>query len=237
MSRHLTLPYVSYWSFGEQLPVRTETSPEPGQISFALETVAAVVAQHFDRTDLLAENRDAYVAAARTENRRFNHDLRVSTPRSALQMANRLIKRLEDLGVRVELSLSGDRSFLTRTEDDAQHLCLLVDRQVSRWQAAEAELFLHRTLGQDRRLIPVLTSGTDANALVGYVSNLRYLRLGTPRGSAGVARDLAAQLNGITSTVDPDEVDIAVALRQTAAELGYTIVAGADGTMSLRKDL
>jgi cellulose biosynthesis protein BcsQ len=100
MSRHLTLPYISYWSFGEQLPVRTETTPAAGQISFALETVAAVVAQHFDRTDLLAENRDAYVAAARTENRRFTHHLRVSTPRSALGVANRLIKELEQLDVR-----------------------------------------------------------------------------------------------------------------------------------------
>src|SRR6202000_2690777 len=80
MSRHLTLPYVSYWSFGEQLPVRTETSPSAGQISFAWTTRPAVVARHFDLTDLLAENRDAYVAAARTEPRRFNHDLRVSTP-------------------------------------------------------------------------------------------------------------------------------------------------------------
>ncbi|MFC7614472.1 tyrosine-protein kinase family protein [Actinokineospora soli] len=40
MLRHLTLPYVSYWSFGEQLPVRDERVPSADQISFALETVA-----------------------------------------------------------------------------------------------------------------------------------------------------------------------------------------------------
>ncbi|HEY3754141.1 MAG TPA: CATRA system-associated protein [Pseudonocardiaceae bacterium] len=219
MSRHLTLPYISYWSFGEQLPVRSETTPAAGQISFALETVAAVVAHHFDRTDLLAENRDAYVAAARTENRRFTHDVRVSTPRSTLDAANMLIKELERLDVRAELSLSGDRSLLTRTEDDARHLCLLVDGQVSRWQSAEAELFLHRTLGQDRRLIPVLSAGTEPNALPGYVGNLRYLRFGSAYGPAEVARGLVRQLNGSIVPVESDGIDAMGVLRQAGGAL------------------
>jgi cellulose biosynthesis protein BcsQ len=219
MSRHLTLPYISYWSFGEQLPVRSEPSPAADQISFALETVAAVVAHHFDRTDLLAENRDAYVAAARTGKRGFAHDVRVSTPRSTLDVANELIKHLESLDVRAELSLSGDRSLLTRTEDDAKNLCLLVDVKVSRWQSAEAELFLHRTVGQDRRVIPVLTAQTEPNALPGYVGNLRYLRFGPSRGPAEVARGLVDQLNGVTSLVGPEEIDLRGVLRQAARTL------------------
>ncbi|MFD1050570.1 hypothetical protein ACFQ1S_36110, partial [Kibdelosporangium lantanae] len=48
MSRHMTVPYVSYWSFGEHLPVRQESSPGADQIGFALETIAAVVAHDFD---------------------------------------------------------------------------------------------------------------------------------------------------------------------------------------------
>jgi len=71
MMRHLTLPYVSYWSFGEQLPVLEEPTPSADQLSYALETVAAVIAQHFDRTDLLADNRDAYVAEARVREAPF----------------------------------------------------------------------------------------------------------------------------------------------------------------------
>jgi len=219
MSRHLTLPYISYWSFGEQLPVRSESSPTADQISFALETVAAVVAHHFDRTSLLAENRDAYVAAVRTGNRAFTHDLRVSTPRSTLDFTSALIKHLGNLGVRAELSLSGDRSLLTRTEDDAKHLCLVVDREVSRWQTAEVELFLHRTLGQDRRVIPVLTAEADPNALPGYVGNLRYLRLGPSRGPAEVARGLADQLTGAVALVDTGEIDLVGVLGQAGRAL------------------
>jgi MinD-like ATPase involved in chromosome partitioning or flagellar assembly len=220
MSRHLTLPYVSYWSFGEQIPVRSESNPSSDQISFALETVAAVVAHHFDRTDLLAENRDAYVTAARSGKTRFTHDIRVSTPRSTLDVATELVKELKNLDVRAELSLSGDRSLLTRTEDDARHLCLVIDNKVSRWQSAQAELFLHRTVGQDRRVIPVLTADTAPNTLPGYVGNLRYLRFGPSRGPAEVARGLVDQLNGVTSLVDAEETDLVGVLRQASrAEL------------------
>ncbi|WP_181771601.1 tyrosine-protein kinase family protein [Amycolatopsis pittospori] len=216
MSRHLTLPYVSYWTFGEELPVMEEKRPTADQISFALETVAAVVAHDFDRTDLLAENRDAYVAAVRAEKRTFTHDVRVSTPRPTRALAAELMKHLGDLDVRPVLSLSGERSLLERTEDDARHLCLLVDGEVSRWQAAEVELFLHRTLGQDRRVIPVLTARTEPNTLPGYVGNLRFLQFDPSRGPAEVAQGLVDQLNGTTALVEPGKYDVAGALRQAA---------------------
>ncbi|MTD58252.1 tyrosine-protein kinase family protein [Amycolatopsis pithecellobii] len=196
MARQLTLPYVSYWSFGEQLPVRDEPRPGPDQISYALETVAAVVAHDFDRTDLLAENRDAYVGAVRSKKHQFRHGVRVSCPRSTLDIAAELVKALGELDVRANLSLSGDRTLLTRAEDDARHLCLVVDREMSRWQSAELELFLHRTVGQDRRVMPVLTERTDARVLPGYVRNLQYLRLGPSLGPAEVAREIAGQLAG-----------------------------------------
>lgn len=215
MARHLTLPYVSYWSFGEQLPVLSEQTPSADQIGFALETVAAVIACRLDRTDLLAENRDAYVAAVRTSRREFKHELRVSIPRSLVGTANELVAALKKEGIRVVRSLSGDRSLLARAEDDARHLCLLVDGKVSRWQSAEVELFLHRTLGQDRRVIPVLTTGTDAAALPGYVGNLRYLRLGGSRGVDGIARELAGQLKGFTPLAETDDLDLAALLSQT----------------------
>lgn len=213
MARHLTLPYVSYWSFGEQLPVVSEANPVADQISFALETVAAVVAHGFDRTDLLAENRDAYVAAARTSNTDFPHDIRVSTPRSTLAFANELIAELAKAGVQAELSMSGDRSWLTRARDDARHLCLIVDDKVSRWQSAEVELFLHRTLGQNRRLIPVLSADTELSLLPGYLGNLRHLRFGPHHTPQQVARNLVAELRGVTTPVGAAEL-----LRQAALD-------------------
>lgn len=214
IARHLTLPYVSYWTFGEQLPVLLEKSPGADQIGFALETVAAVIAHSFDRTELLAENRDAYVAAVRTRTQSFAYDIQVSMPRSNLEASRELVAELENLGIRVGRSLSGDRSWLGRAETDARHLCLVIDGKASRWQLAEVELFLHRTLGQDRRLIPVLTEGTDSRELSGYLGNLRHLRLSALNGPAKVARSLADEIGAGRALVDTGQADLVSLLRQ-----------------------
>ncbi|MGW5052748.1 tyrosine-protein kinase family protein [Actinokineospora sp. NPDC004072] len=219
MLRHLTLPYVSYWSFGEQLPVREERVPSADQISFALETVAAVIAQQFDRTDLLADNRDAYVAAARARHRSFDLDLLVSSPRSALPTATALIDELRALDLRVDRSLSGDAEFLDRTREPAKHLCLVVDGEVSRWQLTEAERFLRHALdpdGDQRQLFCVLTRGTDRDRLPGFLRNLRPLEFEPAARPVRVAQELHGLITGVAQEgADPD-VD---ALRAAAAAL------------------
>ncbi|MEV1118846.1 AAA family ATPase [Actinosynnema sp. NPDC049800] len=214
MLRHLTLPYIPFWSFGEQLSVLQERPPAAGQVSFALETVAAVIAQQFDRTDVLADNRDAYVASARDRRQDFNLDLLVSSPRSALHVADRLVEELRGFGVRVERSSSGDLEILDRTSELAEHLCLVVDQGLSRWQVTEVERFLRHTIGPDggqRRLFCVLTDGTDPRNLPGFLRNLRHLQFGP-----GVARDLHDMITGTSAgDLDPDRD----ALRNAAAAL------------------
>jgi cellulose biosynthesis protein BcsQ len=219
MMRHLTLPYVSYWSFGERLAVREETVPSADQISYALETVAAVIAQQFDRTDLLAENRDVYVAAARTGHREFGLDLLVSSPRVMLDTATELVGELVGLGLRVERSLSGDPEFLDQTREPAEHLCLVVDGEVSRWQITEAERFLRHTLGPDgaqRQLFCVLTPGTDRETLPGFLRNLRRLEFGPDARPPQVARQLYDLITGTPPTQADSDLD---ALRNAASAL------------------
>jgi MinD-like ATPase involved in chromosome partitioning or flagellar assembly len=217
MLRHLTLPYVSYWSFGEQLAVRAERTPSADQIAFALETVAAIVAHGFDRTDLLADNRDAYVAAARAPGRGFDLDVLVSSPRSAMDTTNALVEELRALGVRAEKSLSGDVEFLAKALDSSRHLCLVVDDHLSRWQEAEAERFLRHTLsvGGDRRLFPVLTRSADPALLPGYLRNLQHLELGAGVRPRDVARTLHGRLSGNGTRPRPERLyaDAAAALR------------------------
>jgi MinD-like ATPase involved in chromosome partitioning or flagellar assembly len=203
MVRHLTLPYVSYWSFGEQLPVLEELTPSADQLSYALETVAAVIAQHFDRTDLLADNRDAYVAEARARHDdEFDLDLLVSSPRSAAADAADLVDKLIRLGLRADQSLSGLPEFLDRSPQFAKHLCLVVDGEVTRWQVNEAEHFLRQTLAPgdgQRQLFLVLTRAADRDSLPGFLRNLRPLKFGP-----GVARELHELITASPDTADPD---------------------------------
>jgi len=229
MMRHVTLPYVSYWSFGEQLPVLEETTPSSDQISFALETVAAVIAQQFDRTDLLADNRDAYVAAARIHARAYDLDLLVSSPRPALDTTTELIKELRALGLRADRSLSGDPEFLDQTSEQARHLCLVVDDELSRWQATEAELFLRHTLDADgdRQLFCVLTRDTDPERLPTFLRNLRHLGFDSgvrPRHVARQLRDLIVGAKPSRTDADLNTLrNAASALREVPHELANRV--------------
>ncbi|MFJ5989346.1 tyrosine-protein kinase family protein [Lentzea sp. NPDC092896] len=224
MLRHLTVPYVSYWSFGEQLPVLEELVPSPDQISYALETIAAVIAQGFDRTDVLEDNRDAYVAAARNHHRDFDLDLLVSSPRTLLKATEELITELTALGLRADRSVSGDPEILEKTGDPAEHLCLLVDGLASRWQITEAERFLRHTIGPEgdqRQLFCVLTKNTDRDELPGFLRNLRHLELGARPEL--VARQLHALIQG-TPEHEPNHEALmaaATALRGLPDEMPY----------------
>ncbi|KJK47799.1 ATP/GTP-binding protein [Lentzea aerocolonigenes] len=256
MLRHLTVPYVSYWSFGELLPVLEEKSPSPNQISFALETVAAVIAQEFDRTDLLADNRDAYVAAARSRRRKFDLDLLVSSPRPLWRTSTQLITELRLLGVKVDRSVSGDPEILDHTGDPAEHLCLLIDGGLSRWQLTEAERFARRALGPDgtqRQMFCVVTRGTDRELLPGFLRNLRHLEFEPSARPVRVARELHDLIKATPAAeTEPDQEafrSAEAALREVPDQLPYagrfvlveeTVrgMAGAldDGDMDLLRD-
>ncbi|MGE0820554.1 MAG: TIR domain-containing protein [Candidatus Binatia bacterium] len=62
---HTRVPYIPYWSFGEKLPVIEKGTDDPEDIGFALETLAALVAQRFAYSDVLVRNRDAFVATVK----------------------------------------------------------------------------------------------------------------------------------------------------------------------------
>ncbi|RLK54956.1 tyrosine-protein kinase family protein [Actinokineospora cianjurensis] len=219
MASHLVIPYVSYWALGERLAVERETTPSADQISYALETVAAVLAHDLDRTALLADNRDSFVAAIRDRNRAYDHTVRVSSPWQARDLADEVVIALTELGLSAERALSGDRAMLDRASDAAEHLCLLVDGGPTRWQAAEAELFLRHTIGQDRRVFLVLTAGTNAADLPGYLANLRHLLLGSTRGAVEVAQDLHDQLHRVFPLVDNEVDPIGVLARASKATM------------------
>lgn len=59
------IPYIPYWSFGEKVPVLEESTKDPESISFAFETIAAMLCLKLSSTDVLIKNRDSYVNSAK----------------------------------------------------------------------------------------------------------------------------------------------------------------------------
>ena len=62
-----TVPYMSYWSFGEKLAVVEDPRRDSESINYRLETIAALFAQQCSETLKLTENRDSFVSTVSKE--------------------------------------------------------------------------------------------------------------------------------------------------------------------------
>ena len=165
-----TIPYFSYWSFGEQLPVVDEPTRAPEFISYHFETLAALVAHRLTKSDLLVESRDSYVSAAAREGLRgggYTYDVFISYSHQDPE-AVRIAEELADL-----LAQSDVRAFLDRREIGLQsvwsdaldralirsrHMVALIGRNWGRSQEQELNKFMKQALdeGSERSVFPVL---------------------------------------------------------------------------------
>ncbi len=56
------IPYIPYFSFGEKLPVIEQGVKDPSGLGYAYESIAVLIANHLVDVEMLANNRDYYVA-------------------------------------------------------------------------------------------------------------------------------------------------------------------------------
>lgn len=63
----IKLPHISYFSFGETLPVIEQGTTDPGGLGFAYENVSALIARGLQDIELLINKRDEYVTEAAKE--------------------------------------------------------------------------------------------------------------------------------------------------------------------------
>ncbi|HEX8864551.1 MAG TPA: tetratricopeptide repeat protein [Lentzea sp.] len=97
-----TVPYLPYWSFGEEIAVLDERSGSPDSVSYYVDNIAALLTHRLADADVLVSNRDTYVSAARERGRRepgqgFRYDVLVhGTSERAVDLSNVLL----ELGVR-----------------------------------------------------------------------------------------------------------------------------------------
>ena len=59
------IPYKTYFSFGEKLPVIEQGTTDPTGLGYAYETVAAVLGNNLQYTDVLLSNRDDFIQMVR----------------------------------------------------------------------------------------------------------------------------------------------------------------------------
>ncbi len=162
---HITIPYVGFWSFGEQIAIRHETDPTPDQISYSLRALSALIAHRLDRTDLLSRSRDSYVTSAETaaKETRFRYDIFFSYD-SRSSKADLIAQQLIADGLKVYLDDSaqsvGQKWPRSSTEalEGSHHMVVLFGPTFSTHQLDDVEYFFRQTLDQRTNglVIPLL---------------------------------------------------------------------------------
>lgn len=227
---HLTIPYVSYWSFGEDLPAVVEPDPTPDRIGYALESLAALVAHRLDRTELLASSRDAYVAAAARAGLRkgavAGYDVFISSAGSQEWMAAWLARALADRALSVfttrepigiGFAPAGQRRLPVR-DAIARSAALVVLLGPDGAVGPEVELFLRQALDDAsvRPVIPVLLPHTGRIPPNHLLSQFQAARL--PDDSEESLRALATEIERIAARTAPVPAQREPALPEAFAE-------------------
>jgi len=65
-----SIPYIPIWSYEEKLAVLTEPKPAPAQISFPIESIAALIAHRLENNQRFLTDRDSFIMEARGESPR-----------------------------------------------------------------------------------------------------------------------------------------------------------------------
>lgn len=190
-----TIPYVSKWSFGEQLAVLSETRRSSHFISYSLENLAGLLSLGFDRTDQFGESPDSYVELAKREARRkpvsiavplandrvskYEFDGFISYPPDSNESATSIKDALVARGWRIFL----DRHTLKLGESssppidealsNSQHLILLIGQSLGAFQEDEAYAFFKQVTEERsaRTIVPVLLGSADPFALPSILAN------------------------------------------------------------------
>jgi len=61
------IPYISFFSYGEKLPVLEQGSDDPNSLGYAYETISAILANNFKNIQRLKDERDIFIKSAKGE--------------------------------------------------------------------------------------------------------------------------------------------------------------------------
>jgi MinD-like ATPase involved in chromosome partitioning or flagellar assembly len=170
-----TVPYLSYWSFGERLAVTEERATNPDLVSYYFENIAALLTHHLDRSELLIESREHYTQSARrvSSTHGFRYDVYLSGGSDLFDLVSELTASLERHGLTVahndapEGGTAWGPELDTLLRDSQFYVPVISSESArSRWQQSEIRSFLAASTDPDstRTIIPIVADqrGFDA---------------------------------------------------------------------------
>lgn len=206
---------VPYWSYGEELPVLTETKPSASDVSYFITSLAALLGRRLADVHEFLGNRDGYVAAARKPGSAtvgITHDLYLSFSAKDQAYARELSRALEELGLSV---LSSAEVAVTEEAGDhirrSRHFVAVLGATVSEFQAREAGRAAQQAVEElaldtsnPRRLVFVVLPGAAKQVQLEHWTPFQRIQA-EGNDVARVARDVAVALGHFDQEREPDE--------------------------------
>ena len=192
----LTIPYIPYWSFGDEIAVRGDDVSTPGDIAYTIITLAALIAHGLDRTELLTESRDLYVSAAsraavsRPEEK-YEFDVMLSYGSSSREFGSLCGQLLRNSSMRVlDWYDRQDAGSTQRDVSRCRHCVAVLDRDSSSKLPREVEIFIRQSLDDEieRQIFPVAVKTRSETSIP---TALRHYRIITVQSRAQVQDAMA----------------------------------------------
>lgn len=194
-----TIPYISRWTFGEEIATLEEKEADPEAITYSMASIAALISQGMSGAERLVAARDVYVARARRHARvagRYANDIFLSAAESKQVEASLLAQELRRLGLTVCVGKRDGLSHVgknaARDISESRHMIMYVDDMMEWYQAYEAETFIIQSLNDDesRQFFPLVGGRSVMERLPPYMR--RYQFIDTKRMDAA---DIANRVN------------------------------------------
>jgi hypothetical protein len=176
---HLRVCERARWSFGEQVPVRTEALDDPNRISYAFANIAALVDRRLEDSGAIVRRRHEYVSRVAGESGlaavegagEADFDVFISHPRAHKDAARELAAALRSSGVRVfldhdvPLGANWSEALYKARERSRMFLVLIPEQDLGPGQTEELAHIYRRMSERGVSVVPVfLTTGAVSRA-------------------------------------------------------------------------
>jgi hypothetical protein len=195
------IPYVTRWSYGEELAVLSENYASPEHISYTLENISALMANCLEGSALATGARDSYVNAARSKGSYMNAarskgadisklDKRHSVYLSSTFSNNAYVDELKHALLEREIRVSqAQDSEIVSTEfiqdviseiDTSDSIVVLLQGRVGSIQAKEIAIAVDKVFSErsGKTLLPVKLDDVDPETIPSKVRSLFWLDKG-----------------------------------------------------------
>jgi cellulose biosynthesis protein BcsQ len=197
----LTIPYVPRWTFGEELAATIEPRDQTGvrttgsPITYPLETVAAILANGFDKIELLGSSRDEYVLTARvnapaTAQEKLGPKVFISYSSKDREIADEVLRVLTGAGLHtfsqrdVRAGSIWSQQVVQQIEQASAFVAICSkDSLRSDWMRNEAEMFMRNNLRSQspKPIIPLVLPDASTDFRKSILSSNQYTTIDPQR--------------------------------------------------------